>query len=314
MLKAYLQLFRIPNLATVVADILAGFLLAHAALGHWPLLAVTLLCSCLLYTAGMVLNDYYDIEQDRIERPHRPLVRGAIDVAWAGRLGYLLLVMGVLVGWAAGYWFSSTAVSQAAYPWRSGMVATALAVCVVAYDRWLKRSMVGPICMGACRFLNILLGASVASLESRSSWWFESYQLAAAGAIGIYIAGVTLFAQSEARDSSRWRLLLATAIISLGIGLLAIFPSWLNHEAASAYASRVPLLATCLGLLIAWRCLRCIPAPTPALVQIAVKTCLMSLIVLDAVIALAVSDAAYAIGILSLLIPNMLLGRWIAST
>ena len=318
MLKAYLQLFRIPNLATVVADILAGFLLAHAAFGHWFPLLTTLFCSCLLYMAGMVLNDYYDLEQDRRERPDRPLVRGAIDVPWAGRLGYLMLAAGVLVGWLAGYFALMSTASQAAYPWRTGAVATVLAGCVVTYDRWLKATAVGPVCMGACRFLNILLGASTAARESTGDWaylaFFEPAQLAAAGAIGIYIVGVTLFAQTEARDSNRWQLLLATAIIVGGIGLLAMYPGWLAQEALSRRADRVPLLATVIGALITWRCLRCIQAPTPGHVQVAVKTCLMSLIVLDAVIVLAVSDVSYAVGILALLVPNLLLGQWVAST
>ena len=95
MLKAYLQLFRIPNLASVIADIVAGFLLAHGTFNHSYALLPLMVCSCLLYTAGMVLNDYYDLEQDRRERPHRPLPSGAIDLAWAGRLGYLLMGVGV---------------------------------------------------------------------------------------------------------------------------------------------------------------------------------------------------------------------------
>ncbi len=316
MWKAYLQLFRISNLPTVVADILAGALLSHRVVGDWSLFFLTLLCSSLLYLAGMVLNDYYDVEQDRRERSERPLVCGAIDIRWAGRLGYLLLGAGILVGWLAGYY--GFVASQTAYAWRPGALATVLAGCVVAYDGWLKKTAIGPACMGCCRFLNILLGASAATSASTSDSvfliYFEPAQLVAAGAIGVYILGVTLFAQTEARDSSRWRLFLATSLIVFGIGLLAVYPGWLPREDLSIRASRVPLLASVIGLLITWRCLRCIPQPTSANVQVAVKTCLLSLIILDAVIVLAVADVSYVVGILGLLVPNLVLARWISST
>ena len=50
-----------------------------------PPLAVLLLvaASVFLYLAGMVLNDVYDVEIDRRERPDRPLPSGRIPVAWA---------------------------------------------------------------------------------------------------------------------------------------------------------------------------------------------------------------------------------------
>lgn len=318
MLKAYLQLFRIPNLASVIADIVAGFLLAHGTFNHSYALLPLMVCSCLLYTAGMVLNDYYDLEQDRRERPHRPLPSGAIDLAWAGRLGYLLLGVGVLLAWPTGLIFSANEDVPFFFAWRTGIVATILAVCIVAYDRWLKVTIAGPLCMGACRCLNILLGVSVATVSAPASstgnHWFTMAQLAAAGAIGIYIAGVTLFAQTEAQESHRGRLLFATIVMGTGIILLANFPRWLPPDMFSVYTPRMPLLTYCLGAIIGWRCLRCIASPEPANVQVAVKTCLMSLIILDATIALAVSNAAYSVGILALLIPNVLLGRWIAST
>ena len=62
------------------------------------------------------------------------------------------------------------------------------------YDRRLKGTLIAPLGMGACRFLNVLLGMSAAAEP-----WYEVHWLIAA-AVGIYIAGVTWFARTEAEQ------------------------------------------------------------------------------------------------------------------
>ena len=75
-IKPYLQLVRLPNLFTAAADPLAGWLLVGGDLGEargWgPLVA----SGVALYAGGMVLNDVFDYEVDRLERPGRPLPSG----------------------------------------------------------------------------------------------------------------------------------------------------------------------------------------------------------------------------------------------
>ena len=70
------KLIRVPNLATAIADPLAGFLIAggfyqyeNLPLGGWLAIASSL---C-LYAGGMVQNDVVDLQIDQTERPHRPL-------------------------------------------------------------------------------------------------------------------------------------------------------------------------------------------------------------------------------------------------
>jgi hypothetical protein len=62
-LLAYLQLFRLPNVFTAADDILMGYLIAHGAFTPAGPLALLLAASCLMYMAGMVLNDVFDVEQ-----------------------------------------------------------------------------------------------------------------------------------------------------------------------------------------------------------------------------------------------------------
>ena len=46
----------------------------------------------------MVLNDVFDLEIDRRERPERPLPSGRVSLRAARLLGWTLLVLGMLLG------------------------------------------------------------------------------------------------------------------------------------------------------------------------------------------------------------------------
>ena len=79
-LRQYLLLVRLPNVFTTPSNILVGYLAttppAEANGFH---LAALMVSSGLLYIAGIVLNDYFDVEVDRRERPSRPLPSGSIS-------------------------------------------------------------------------------------------------------------------------------------------------------------------------------------------------------------------------------------------
>ena len=74
-----------------------------------------------------------------------------------------------------------------------------LVAAILLYDAWLKRTWLGPIAMGTCRFLNVLLGLTAA--DSYSLPWAARVYLASV--VGLYIVGVTWFARTEARLSSQ---------------------------------------------------------------------------------------------------------------
>jgi hypothetical protein len=101
------------------------------------------------------------------------------------------------------------------------MFAGALVVAILAYDAILKRTLLGPLSMGTCRFLNIMMAAS-ASYQ----WAFLPFarpQIVVAIALGVYIIGVTWFARTEARVSSRWQLACALSVVNLGFVILGVF-------------------------------------------------------------------------------------------
>jgi 4-hydroxybenzoate polyprenyltransferase len=57
-------------------------------------------CAGLLNAASNVINQYHDIENDRLNKPHRPLVSGAISMRAGLWYALALYVLAVLPTWA----------------------------------------------------------------------------------------------------------------------------------------------------------------------------------------------------------------------
>lgn len=143
-LLAYARLIRLPNLFTAVADPLAGWFAVGGGEPATQLAALLGVSGC-FYTAGIVLNDCFDIELDRQERPNRPLPSGAISLPAARALGLALIV--------AGFGFAAIAGRFAL------AVAVFLAAMILLYNAWFKRyRLLGPLALASCRFANFLVG------------------------------------------------------------------------------------------------------------------------------------------------------------
>ncbi|MBI2480300.1 MAG: UbiA family prenyltransferase, partial [Planctomycetia bacterium] len=260
------------------------------------------------------LNDVYDFDVDMQERPSRPLPSGRISQGRARWLGYGMLGGGVLLASCV----SLIGTVPASPVWRSGAVATLIAMSVIAYDKVLKKTVLGPFAMGACRFFNVLLGMSFAASGHLTPLGFEVSHLVVAGGIGVYIIGVTWFARTEAKASSRMLLTFGVGLMAAGVMMLAFFPKYAPDEFARRFHIEPtlvwPMAIFLLTVSIMRRCLVAVADPTPEQVQAAVKQCILSLIVLDASVALLMADWPYAVGILALLVPTLLLGKWVYST
>jgi 4-hydroxybenzoate polyprenyltransferase len=292
-LRAYAQLVRLPNLPTALADICLGALASYALPQHALAFASLLLTSACLYSAGMVWNDYFDQEQDRRERPFRPLPSGRISPRQAVQLGVALLVAGILFSLPAGR--------------TSVFLAICLAATILAYDGWLKPTGAGPLVMGACRFLNVLLGISACG----SLLWPRGTHLALI--VGLYIVGVTWFARTEARLSNQNALRGAAAVILASLLLALPLPSLLPEGQPSSFL--FPYLLVALGFLVGLPIAQAIANPVPSQVQAAIKRALMCLILLDTVLATATAGVIGLV-ILFLLAPSLYLNRksWLYAT
>jgi 4-hydroxybenzoate polyprenyltransferase len=307
---------RLPNVFTAVSDVLMGFVFARQSFSPGGALACIVAASALLYTAGMVLNDVFDLEVDRKERPQRPLPSGQIPFALARVLGFVMLLLGVGFGWLAGYLYRDEAALPIAFPWRSGAIATALAAAVLLYDAFLKKTPLGPLGMGLCRTLNVLLGMSLSpeALMKEASWLHYSIaQCLVAAGIGVYVVGITIYAKSEAEEKSKTtKLLLGVAVMVVGVVLLGSAAHYTQLQLRPDYIYWV-----LLGLLLLSVLRRSIAAAfdgSAPLVQGAVKHAILSIIMFDAAVAAAAAPLVYAIVIVLLLGPAILLGKWVYST
>lgn len=289
-LRPYAQLIRLPNVFTAFADICLGAVAAGALPEHAFDFLLLLLASGCLYCAGMAWNDYFDLEQDARERPFRPIPSGLVWRKTAARLGTALLTAGVLF---------ALGVSGASF-W----IALLLVSAILLYDGWLKQTPAGPLGMGACRFLNVLLGLTVLDGTLPRYGWHLAF------VVGIYIVGVTWFARTEARQSKRRTLTGAALTMLAGLLLAVPVPTWVPPDTASPL---FPYLLVALGFLVGLPVYHAIENPAPARVQAAVKRAIMGLVMLDAVLA---SGLAGSVGllILLLLLPALYLGKWLYST
>jgi 4-hydroxybenzoate polyprenyltransferase len=307
-IRNYIELMRLPNVFTAMADVAMGFLFVQSVDWRWDgfwdawTLGVLLAASSALYLAGVVLNDVFDVEADREQRGERPLPSGRVSLAAARRLGWRLLFLGVLLGAGAGFFVGHL---------RPGVVAALLAGCILLYDGWLKSTPLGPAVMGTCRMLNVMLGMSAVDAPLRLEHWL------AAGGIGVYVAGVTWFARRENQRSSRWQLAISTVVMMLGVAMLAGLPSCSERVIPQVQLDPVRwyLLTGVLGMLIAWRCVWAAIEPIPERVRIAVAQCVLSIVMLDAVVCYSVRGVGWeCLMILVLLVPAVYLGRWIDVT
>lgn len=299
-MRAWLRLVRLPNLATAAADPLAGFLICSGLtqVGWLPTAGwLAVLAGVASYAAGMVLNDVSDLVIDQVERPERPLPSGAIPRGTAAVVGNLLLLGG---GAAA-----CGAALVAATPWPA-LVAAVLAVGIWLYNRHAKGSVFGPAVMGSCRGLNWLLGMAAAGGPTAVSEW------AIPAGMGLYVAGITLFARDEAAASRRPTLIAGGLLMIAGLATAAGFV-WLPLLNGVARVATLPVQSwlTCWGILgvsILIRAGQAIVQPEPARVRAAVGNAIMAIITLDAVLVLAVCGAGWAFVVLMLL-AWFLLGR-----
>jgi 4-hydroxybenzoate polyprenyltransferase len=253
-----------------------------------------------MYLSGMVLNDVFDAEVDARDRPQRPIPSGRVSLRAAAAVGWTMLAGGVLIAWC---------VSLIANDWRPGAVAVLLAACIVLYDAALKQTPLAPLLMGACRMLNVLLGMSLAVIA-----WSEAELLIALG-LGIYIVGVTIFARTEARATSRTRLIVGLAVLLAGIALLVGVPALTADRPPLVVNHRGwYLLWSVLALITARRCFLAVFNPVPSRVQAAVRHCVHSIIVLDAAVCVGYVGPFWGLAVLLLLAPTLLFTFWLDAT
>jgi 4-hydroxybenzoate polyprenyltransferase len=302
-LLAFAQLVRLPNVFTAFADILLAACVVGYVTSNFVVLALMLAGSGCLYLAGMVWNDYFDRHDDAKTRPNRPIPSGRITLGTVRTLGFVLLLAGVACMTAAGFVGHP---GSETLPVGFLVGVTLLVALILLYDSWLKHSPLGPLAMGGCRFLNVLLGcwaADASAIPPLVQWH-------AAGVVGLYIVGVTWFARTEEGTSRRGMLLAASAVMGVALALAAAVPAHFEPGHCPWYYLYLLVL---FGFIIGWPIATAVRTPGAKQVQAAVKRCVLGLVLLDAVLACAfVGWPGLLVALL--LVPALLLGRRVYST
>lgn len=290
---AWWQLLRIGNVFTAASNVIAGFLISQ---GNWepvgPLL-VLIAASALLYTAGMVLNDVFDAELDAVERPERPIPSRRISLVVAQRVGWGLLISGVI---------AAEAVSWSTGHWHPGLVGLLLACAIVLYNGFSKSTFLGPWTMGTCRLLNVLLGASAAGSFGAAGWTL-------AAIVGSYTVGISYYARSELKESVSFDHWIGKVIIYgtlIGMFLLP-FPLFMENR-CHLDLSAWPSLWMGVGLTISCRAWLGRREASSAEFRRQVTVLLRGFILIDAAAAVVAAGLGAGLAVLLLLIPT-----WIAS-
>ncbi|GAB6165472.1 hypothetical protein JCM19992_14720 [Thermostilla marina] len=312
--KGILQLVRLPNLFTAAADSVAGLLTGTALstmpavwtqqqlVAHVPTAVVVGATSAFVYAFGVVVNDIVDRNLDAAERPERPIPSGTITIAAARRLAVGLLV-GAVLSMLLAMWIVRPSSDASAI---AGSAAFAgLVVCVIAYNAKLKPTAAGPIAMGACRGLNFAWAYLAASGPL-------DHGLGIVCGLTCYVAGLTLFARTEAVHSSRATTAMAGCIMLAGIAILGFFGAQFPIAAKDTF--RWTSLFVLLAGWLAFRCVWVLQNPTSKRVQLVVTQAIFGLIVLDAAVVFAAAGLTAALCALVLLPPTIFAGRYLRAT
>ncbi|MEM9364604.1 MAG: UbiA family prenyltransferase [Planctomycetota bacterium] len=340
--SGWAALVRLPNSFTLIADVTAGFAVAHAAIGimdareglrafRWLALIAAIAMGLLLYWAGMILNDLCDLPQDRENQRPRPLVTGQIRQEQARRLVWIFFVSA---------WLASLATAWLSWH-QSGMpldracvcpvIVTSLILSIVAYDGPMKAWAIAPAIMGGCRSLSSLLGASLAlafNPGTGESWTdlgvvrhVPVVSLIVSVAMGTYITGITLFARREREVEQGWNLKLGLGLMMLGMATLAGAPSLAKQfEPGRVLPWRVDpstVFPIAILLMVAptlLRGMRAIRAPSPRGIGLTIKFGIQAIIPLSAALTLATLNTWAGLVVLALLIPAAWLSRRFAVT
>ena len=302
---AWLRLLRLPTVFTAVSNILCGYFVSSSTrslpvLISQPELWLLLMASVGLYLGGMVLNDVFDTELDRKERPERPIPSGQISKQSAAVAGSTLMIVGVICALGAGIVSSTgyTAVQTAAI----------LAAAVVLYDSVLKSTVAGPVGMAGCRFLNVMLGAACSGTFAEV-WSGPQFDIAVA--LFVYILGVTWFARNEAGGASRGGLAAGVVVMLGGVGLHLRSAAQLSDPVMLPAQGAMIALALIAGNLLL-RCVNAIRSGQPVILQKTVGFMLLNIIFIDAAMTFCMTGSGrLAAVVVILVLPATLMKRWI---
>ncbi|HYX55747.1 MAG TPA: UbiA family prenyltransferase [Nitrososphaeraceae archaeon] len=300
MFRQYIILVRLPNIFTAASNILSGYFTIVATVSssfinlHLLYLVGLMTSSSLLYLAGIVFNDYFDIEIDKKERLTRPLPSGKITKRKALTIAISSMIAANVI----------TLVIN----WTSFIIAIILTTIIIAYDYGLKHNNItGPIIMGLARSINVILGASPALSMLLLSVTASKMLLFIAISLFLYIVAISILSKKEVSGKATNLIIISSlSIVFVDIaaiaiaGLIGIF-----QPAVFAF-----LVLFSVVMIITFRpILRGLDNLAPIHIRDIIKNMIISIIILDSVFVSGLIGLPYGLATLLLLVPSVLLSR-----
>jgi 4-hydroxybenzoate polyprenyltransferase len=297
---AYLQLMRPANVITAWADILAGVAASgflsildeginkEVLLNNIRPLGYLLIATSCLYSGGVVLNDAFDADLDAIERPERPIPSGRASRRGAFLVGSSLLTVGIFFAWQVS--------------WLSASLAVLIAFAAVLYDAFCKHHPFwGPLNMGICRGANLLLGVSIVSAMVSNYWFLTLIPIT-------YIAAITNLSRGEVNGGSTVHSIVT--IVLMSTVFVAIFSlGWIKSNLLVVFP-----FALFLAIRVFIPLISVLRKPSPEQIQLAVRACVLSMIVLNATLSTSFAGLLYGLLVLLLLPVSIKLAQVFAVT
>lgn len=153
-LLGFIQLTRPHNAVIASIAVIVGAVMGPDRVMVWSLVLWAALSAALLTAGGNTLNDVRDVEVDRINKPHRPLASGLINLRSATIWAFVLLAGGVA--------------SSMPLPPVCRWIAIGSAGMICLYDMWGSgQPLLGNLMVSFLTGLAFLFG----SLAVGHGWW-----------------------------------------------------------------------------------------------------------------------------------------------
>lgn len=289
--KDYFLLIRLPNLFTLPSNILVGFAIASSlTLTITSLVQVLLLVtiSILLYCVGLVLNDLFDYNIDKKERPDRPLASGKIS----RKIAIVLVTIFSVI--ALGL---SILVSVPTFG-----ISLVLIALIFGYDKYLKNTQAGPFTIAAARMMNVMLGTS-ASFNNIDSFPQFVILVFVLTITFVYVSLIGFISKYEVQGfSENIKLYLIRVVIAGIISSITLFTfiGFFKYES---------LIILALFLFIMTKAVYRIENKDSKGIQQCIQKMIMSIIVLDSTYLSGIIGLAVGLAVLLLIAPLLIMSR-----
>lgn len=152
---AVIEVLRPLNVVIMMLVIAAAIVLAGGTADDWMVIVIAATVGGMVGGAANAINDYFDVEIDRINKPNRPLPRGAVRPELVPRLWLVLSAVGISLNLflnSRAFWIAAGAV-----------------IILFFYSaRWKRRVLIGNVAVALMTAMAFVYGATVIDRPERA--------------------------------------------------------------------------------------------------------------------------------------------------